>query len=118
MVFGAIRKAWAIIPSYSASKAAALNLTQSLRALLAGQRVTVHAVVLGPVDTDMNRGFNIPKVSTESAAVGIFDGLEKGEEEIFPDPTSRSIAEGWRAGVSKTLERQFAAFVPQRSASA
>src|SRR5258708_6812301 len=46
-----------IIPSYSASKAAALNLTQSLRALLAGQGVTVHAVVLGPVDTDMNRGF-------------------------------------------------------------
>src|SRR6266480_3716332 len=31
-----------IIPSYSASKAAALNLTQSLRALLAGQGVTVH----------------------------------------------------------------------------
>jgi len=107
-----------IIPSYSASKAATLNLTQSLRSLLASQGVTVHAVVLGPVDTDMNRGFNIPKVSTESAAAGIFDGLEKGEEEIFPDPTSRSIAEGWRAGVSKALERQFAAFVPQRSASA
>src|SRR5260370_1220352 len=55
-----------IIPSYSASKAAALNLTQSLRALLAGQGVTVHAVVLGPVDTDMNRGFNIPKALTRS----------------------------------------------------
>jgi NAD(P)-dependent dehydrogenase (short-subunit alcohol dehydrogenase family) len=107
-----------IIPSYSASKAAALNLTQSLRSLLASQGVTVHAVVLGPVDTDMNRGFNIPKVSTESAAVGIFDGLEKGEEEIFPDPTSQSIAEGWRAGVSKALERQFAAFLPQSVANA
>src|SRR5213592_911480 len=106
-----------VIPASSISKAAALNLTQPLRALLAGEGITVHAVVLGPVDTDMNRGFNIPKVSTESAAVGIFDGLEKGEEEIFPDSTSRSIAEGWRAGVSKALERQFAAFVPQRSAS-
>lgn len=101
-----------IIPSYSTSKAAALNLTQSLRALLARHGVTVHAVVLGPVDTDMNRGFNIPKVSTESAAVGIFDGFEKGEEDIFPDPTSQSIAEAWRTGVSKALERQFAAFVP------
>src|SRR5437016_14609574 len=39
-----------VIPSYSLSKAAALNLTQSLRALLAGQGVTVHAVVLGPLD--------------------------------------------------------------------
>src|SRR5258708_29432341 len=46
-----------MIPAYSISKAAAFNMTQSLRALLAGQGVTVHAVVLGPVDTDMNRGF-------------------------------------------------------------
>ena len=107
-----------VIPSYSASKAAALNLTQSLRALLADQGVTVHAVVIGPVDTDMNRGFNIPKVSTESAAAGIFDGFDKGEEEIFPDPASQSIAEGWRAGVSKALERQFAAFLPQSVTSA
>src|SRR5438105_13833836 len=63
-----------VIPSYSLSKAAAFNLTQSLRALLAGQGVTVHAVVLGLVDTDMNRGFEIPKASTEAAAVGMFDG--------------------------------------------
>ena len=107
-----------VIPAYSISKAAAFNMTQSLRALLAGQDVTVHAVVLGPVDTDMNRGFEIPKASTESAAVGIFDGLEKGEEEIFPDPASQSIAEGWRTGVTKALERQFSAFVPQRAAGA
>src|SRR5207244_13446363 len=106
------------IPYNYTSQAAAINLTLSLITFLAGQGLTVHSVVLGPVYTDMNRGFNIPKFSTESAAVGIFDGLEKGEEEIFPDPTSRSIAEGWRAGVSKALERQFAAFVPQRSASA
>jgi NAD(P)-dependent dehydrogenase (short-subunit alcohol dehydrogenase family) len=102
-----------MIPSYSVSKAAAFNLTQSLRALLAGQGVTVHAVVLGPVDTDMNRGLEIPKASPESAAAAIFDGLEKREEDIFPDPVSQSVAEGWRAGVVKTLERQFTAFVPQ-----
>jgi NAD(P)-dependent dehydrogenase (short-subunit alcohol dehydrogenase family) len=102
-----------VIPSYSLSKAAAFNLTQSLRALLAGEGVSVHAVVLGPIDTDMNRGFEIPKASTESAALGIFDGLEKGEDEIFPDPASLSIAEGWRNGALKALERQFAAFVPE-----
>src|SRR5262249_44955111 len=102
-----------VIAGYSISKAAALNLTQSLRALLAGQGVTVHAVFLGPVDTDMNRGFDIPKASPESAAQGIFDGLESGEEDIFPDPASRSVAEGWRTGAAKVLERQFAAFVPE-----
>ena len=95
----------------SISKAAAFNMTQSLRALLAGQGVKVHAVVLGPIDTDMNRGFDIPKASPESAAMRILDGLEKGEEDIFPDPASLSIAEGWQTGVAKQLERQFAAFV-------
>jgi len=105
-----------IIPSYSTSKAAALNLTQSLRALLASQGVTVHAVVLGPIDTDMNRGFEIPKAAPKTAAAGIFDGLENGEEEIFPDPVSHSIAEGWRNGVSKALEREFKAFVPATAA--
>ncbi len=105
-----------VIAAYSISKAAALSMTQSLRALLAGQGVTVHAAVLGPIDTDMNRGFNITKASTESAAQGIFDGLEKGEEEIFPDPASKSIAEGWRTGVAKALERQFATSVPQSAA--
>ncbi len=107
-----------VIPSYSFSKAAAFNLTQSLRALLAGDGIAVHAVVLGPVDTDMNRGFEIPKASREAAAAGIFDGLEKGEDEIFPDPASQSVAEGWRNGVSKALEREFGAFVPTAAAKA
>jgi NAD(P)-dependent dehydrogenase (short-subunit alcohol dehydrogenase family) len=106
-----------VIPAYSISKAAAFNMTQSLRALLASQGVTVHAVVLGPIDTDMNRGFEIPKASPESAAQRIFDGLDKGEDDIFPDPASLSIAEGWRNGAVKALERQFAAFVPKSAAN-
>src|SRR5258708_24265778 len=57
-----------VIPSYSISKAAAFNFTQSLRALLASQGVSVHAVVLGPIDTDMNRGFESPNASPASAA--------------------------------------------------
>jgi NAD(P)-dependent dehydrogenase (short-subunit alcohol dehydrogenase family) len=105
-----------VIPAYSISKAAAFNMTQSLRALLAGQGVTVHAVVLGPIDTDMNRGFDIPKAPPGSAARGIFDGLEKGEEEIFPDPASQYIAEAWRTGALKGLERQFAGFVQESAA--
>lgn len=105
-----------VIPAYSISKAAALNLTQALRALLAGDGVRVHGVVLGPVDTDMNRGLDIPKATTESAARGIFDGLGRDEEDIFPDPASQSIADGWRNGAAKALERQFAGFVPGSAA--
>jgi NAD(P)-dependent dehydrogenase (short-subunit alcohol dehydrogenase family) len=106
-----------IIPAYSISKAAAFSMTQSLRAHLAGEGVTVHAVFLGPIDTDMNRGFEVPKASPESAAQGIFDGLENGEEDIFPDPASQPLTDGWRTGVAKALERQFAAFVPQSAAN-
>ena len=107
-----------MIPAYSISKAAAFNMTQSLRAILAAAGVSVHAVVLGPVDTEMSRGLQIPKASPESAAAGIFDGLENGEDEIFPDPASGSIADAWRNGAIKAMERQFTAFVPQTTTSA
>jgi NAD(P)-dependent dehydrogenase (short-subunit alcohol dehydrogenase family) len=99
------------IASYSISKAAAFSLTQSLRAFLAGQGVKVHAVLTGPVDTDMNRGLDIPKASPESAARAIFAGVEQEEEDIFPDPMSASMAESWRGSAMKALERQNAAFV-------
>src|SRR5262249_27833872 len=104
-----------VIPSYSISKAAELSMTQSLRAYLTGKGVTVHGVFLGTVDTDMTRGFEVPKTSPEAAARGIFDGLEKGEEDIFPDPASQTMTEGWRSGVVKALERQNATFVPGES---
>lgn len=107
-----------LISGYSISKAAALNMTQSLRTMLAAEGVSVHATLLGPIDTDMNRGFDIPKAAPATAAKGIFDGLENGEEEIFPDPAAQAIAEAWRGGISKALERQFSAFVPAASASA
>ncbi len=107
-----------VMPAYSISKAAALSMTQALRAFLAGQGVSVHGVILGPVDTDMNRGLEIPKVSPESAAQGILDGLERGDEDIFPDPSSQSIADGWHMGVAKALERQFRVFVPENAAQA
>jgi NAD(P)-dependent dehydrogenase (short-subunit alcohol dehydrogenase family) len=100
-------------PHYSISKAAALSLSQSLRALLAGRGVRVHVVLPGPVDTDMTRALDIPKSAPESVARAIFDGMENEEEEIFPDPMSSSLAEGWRNGAVKALERQFAAYVEE-----
>jgi NAD(P)-dependent dehydrogenase (short-subunit alcohol dehydrogenase family) len=100
-----------LTPAYAVSKAAAFNLTQSLRTLLAGQGVSVHAVLTGPTDTDMTRGFEIPKATAASVARAIFDGVERGEEDIFPDSTSELLAEFWRAGEAKALERQYAALV-------
>ena len=100
-----------LTPAYAISKAAAFNLTQSLRALLAGRGVRVHAVLTGPTDTDMTQGFEIPKASPQSVAQAIFDAVEKGEEDIFPDPMSASVADGWHNGPVKALERESAALV-------
>jgi NAD(P)-dependent dehydrogenase (short-subunit alcohol dehydrogenase family) len=100
-----------VLPAYSVSKAASLSVTQSLRALLAGRGVSVYAVMPGPIDTDMVRALEIPKTPPEDVARGTLDGVERGEEEIFPDPMSQMLADGWRAGVAKALERQNAALV-------
>ena len=98
-----------LIPAYSISKAAAFNMTQSLRILLGARGVHVHAVLTGVVDTDMTKGFDIPKASPETVARGIFDGVDNGQDEIFPDPMSESLAQSWRSGAAKALERQYAA---------
>ena len=107
-----------LTPSYAISKAAAFNLSQSLRALLAARGVGVHAVLTGPTDTDMTRGFEIPKASAESVARAILDGVESGEEDIFPDPMSQTIADSWRTGAAKALERESAALLEAVSAKA
>ena len=100
-----------VTPAYSLSKAAAFSLTQSLRMLLAGKGVRVHAVLTGPVDTDMSRVLDIPKASPQSVAQAMFDGVDHGEEDIFPDPLSAALADGWYAGPAKALECQNAALL-------
>jgi NAD(P)-dependent dehydrogenase (short-subunit alcohol dehydrogenase family) len=103
-----------VTPAYAVSKAAAFSMTQSLRALLAGRGVAVHAVLTGPTDTDMTRGFDIPKASPASVANAILDGVERAEEDIFPDAMSASISESWRTGAIKALEHQLAESVNGR----
>jgi NAD(P)-dependent dehydrogenase (short-subunit alcohol dehydrogenase family) len=98
--------------SYSASKAAAFSLTKTLRAGHAAQGVRFHAVLAGPIDTDMTRDLNIPKTSPEAVAKAIFDAVEREVEDIFPDPPAAPLAEAWAAGPDKILERQFAQLVP------
>jgi NAD(P)-dependent dehydrogenase (short-subunit alcohol dehydrogenase family) len=105
-----------MFPSYSASKAAAFSLTKTLRAAHARQGVTFHAVLAGPVDTDMTRELQIPKASPKAVAQAIFDAVENGDEDIFPDPAIAPLAEAWAAGADKILERQFAQLVPAETA--
>jgi NAD(P)-dependent dehydrogenase (short-subunit alcohol dehydrogenase family) len=93
--------------SYCASKAAALSLTQGLRAELGPKGVRVVAALPGAIDTRMTAMLSIPKMSTADATVEILDGFEAGEEEIYVGDMARGLAEGL-AKDPKGIERQLA----------
>jgi NAD(P)-dependent dehydrogenase (short-subunit alcohol dehydrogenase family) len=100
-----------VMPSYSISKAAALSLTQTQRATLRGLGIGVYAVLAGPIDTDMSRDIPLAKASPADVARAIFDGVNDGQEEIFPDALSAGLSAGWNAGIVKALEQENAKYL-------
>ena len=100
----------AFFPTYSASKAAQHSLTQAARVLLAGQGTSVFGVYAGPIDTDMVRGLELPKTAPRAVALAILDGVEAGQEDIFPDPFAADFGRQFQAS-PKTAEQQNAAMV-------
>ena len=95
------------LAAYNASKAAGWSLTQTLRADLAKHGVSVFSVFPGAVDTDMIRAFQMPKTPAIDVARTTLDGIEAGEEDIFPDPMAQQLYSAWRQD-HKAVERQFA----------
>jgi NAD(P)-dependent dehydrogenase (short-subunit alcohol dehydrogenase family) len=93
--------------SYCASKAAALSLTQGLRADFAPKGVRVAGVLPGAIDTRMTAMLTIPKISPADAATEILDGFEAGEEDIYVGDMARGLAEGLKHD-PKGVERQLA----------
>jgi NAD(P)-dependent dehydrogenase (short-subunit alcohol dehydrogenase family) len=96
--------------TYSSSKAALHSITQTTRQLLRGQGTFVAGAYPGPVDTDMAERFTVPKVSAESAAHAILDGLEQGLEEIYPDPFAVEYGDAYAVN-PKGLEGRIAAMI-------
>jgi NAD(P)-dependent dehydrogenase (short-subunit alcohol dehydrogenase family) len=99
---------FALLASYSASKAAVHSLTQATRAMLKSQGTQVFGVYPGPIDTRMAEGIPMDKTSPVDAARAIVSGIEAGNEEIFPDPMSQGIGAAFFAN-PKEIERQVAA---------
>jgi NAD(P)-dependent dehydrogenase (short-subunit alcohol dehydrogenase family) len=98
------------VPTYSASKAALHSLTQGSRALLAARGVAVLGVYAGPVDTDMSKEFAFEKTSPQDVAKAVLDGVEAGNEDIFPDPFAVAFGEQFHSS-PKDSERQMAAML-------
>ena len=99
-----------LLPTYSASKAALHSLTQASRALLAARGVAVFGVYAGPVDTDMIKELPLEKTSPQDVAKGVLDGVEAGNDDIFPDPFAVTFGEQFHSS-PKGSERQMAAMV-------
>jgi len=78
-------------PSYSASKAAELSLTNGIRMELSQQGTLVVAVHASFIDTDMAAGIDAPKISPESVARQAFDAVEAGQIEVLADERSRFV---------------------------
>ncbi|MEM8781530.1 MAG: SDR family oxidoreductase [Planctomycetota bacterium] len=95
------------IGHYSASKAIAYSVTESMRADFAKEGVSVHGVFPGPVDTDMAKDVPMDKTPPIDVARDILSGVEAGLTDIYPDPFAEQIQAGW-ASDPKAVAAQFA----------
>jgi NAD(P)-dependent dehydrogenase (short-subunit alcohol dehydrogenase family) len=85
------------LAAYSASKSAAWSLTNALRNELAAQKTQVLALHMAYVDTDLTRGFNVPKSSPEEIIKRALDGLESGLDEVLADELTLQVKRGMTA---------------------
>jgi NAD(P)-dependent dehydrogenase (short-subunit alcohol dehydrogenase family) len=77
--------------SYSASKAAALSLTNGVRLELHAQGTLVVAVHAGFIDTDMTASLDVPKVTPQEIAVKTIEAIAAGQEEVLADQRSLDV---------------------------
>jgi len=82
--------------TYSASKAAALSLSRTLRAELKTRGVQVLAVMPVQVDTAMGAALPEPRLTPSEVASDSLSALEAGEDEVFPGELSRGAAQAFK----------------------
>lgn len=85
------------LAAYSASKSAAWSLTNALRHELAAQKTQVLGLHMAYVDTDLTRGFEVPKSSAEDIVQQALDGLEAGADEVLADVLTQQVRQGLAA---------------------
>ncbi|MCV9961344.1 SDR family oxidoreductase [Pararhizobium sp. BT-229] len=83
--------------TYSASKAAGLAASRSIRAELKGQGTQVVATMPVQVDTDMGRSLPEPRLQPLDVVSETLDAVEAGIEEVFPGELTRNAASAFAA---------------------
>lgn len=94
------------LAAYSASKSAAWSLTNALRQELAAQKTQVLGLHMAYVDTDLTRGFDVPKTSPEQIVQRALDGLEAGAEEVLADELTQRLKQAMTAERPGYLQAQ------------
>ena len=97
--------------SLCASKAAALRMTEGVRAELAAQGTLVVALMTGALDTDMSRDFQGPKSAPADVAKALLAAVDAGVEEFYHGPMTEWI-NGVLTGDAKALEAELAKYLP------
>ena len=85
---------FAAVANYAISKAALWGLTNNLRQVFEPLGVSVMALHMGYVDTDMVRKFEAPKLSVAEVVAAAYDGLEAGHREVLVDKFARNVKAG------------------------
>jgi len=97
--------------SYSASKAAALSMTQGVRAELAAQGTLVVAVMPGTVDTDFSKDYDKPKIAPNEVAAAALRAVIDEVEDVYPGKEAQDTITQLSSD-RKALEKQFAQVLP------
>jgi NAD(P)-dependent dehydrogenase (short-subunit alcohol dehydrogenase family) len=101
-------KAFADVGTYSASKAAAYSLTQSLRDVLAQQGTIVVSVHPGPIATDMADQAGLTKVAQPASVVAdaVLAAIDNGDFHVFPDDIAKQIGGAYDSFAKNVVEAQ------------
>ena len=94
--------------TFSASKAAALSLSQCLRAEMRSAGVRVINVFPGPIDDEWNQLLPPPKMTPDAVAKAIVNALKDGVEDVYPGDLAQEWLARWQEN-PKVLEREMSA---------
>lgn len=100
--------------SYSVSKAAAISMTQGVRAELASQETLVVAVMPGTVDTEMAKDWPDPKVSPTEVVRVALQAVIDGVEDVYPGQQATEVGAQLLSD-PKGVEKYMATFLPASS---
>jgi len=87
---------WPIYGTTSASQAAALSLSQCLRADLAGSGVKVINVLSGPLEESWRQPLPPPKVTPQRLAESVIQALKEGIENVTLGPVAEDVVRRYK----------------------